>query len=546
MEAPPPAWKRWCVVAMVVALLAQMLVAMLLSAKDDTPTFDEPAHIGAGLAWYRYRDLNFDPDHPPLTMLLATLPLRLEKLKLPPDQSPDHIDEYSFGLQAMYRLNGTKGPHILWLARLPMIGLTLLFALCIFGFARDLFGARGGLVSLALASAYPDMITHGRFVDTDLAVAGFLLVTSWFLWKAMRGSAWWFLAASFAFGFALTSKSIALFFLPAMLFLVLVAHLVRSHRSSKSVPRRISEAVALGAMFVGIGIGVIWSLYVAVDPAVRWERPVPPRPHRLLDTVTERLPVPEPYRAGLFIRIDDNRYRRPAFLFGRSYRGGRRLFYPALLAVKTPLGTMALWLAGLAVIVWSRRRWELLAFLALAPLAYLGVAIMSQINIGVRHILPVPLSILVAAGAVTLVRKRAALVATVALVAFAMVSTWHVFPSYAAYVNEAFGGPNRAYKIMADSNLDWGQDLKRLHDFMQAHYPDEPFAVWYFGSTPISAYGFSPAQAWHGMRSPHPNLVAVSASQEDYQPAAFSEIAAAAGPPIAQIGHSILLFRLPA
>ena len=41
------------------------------------------------------------------------------------------------------------------------------------------------------------------------------------------------------------------------------------------------------------------------------------------------------------------------------------------------------------------------------------------------------------------------------------------FPFYISYFNETIGGSINGYKYVADSNLDWGQDLKRLAEYVE-------------------------------------------------------------------------------
>jgi hypothetical protein len=155
-----------------------------------------------------------------------------------------------------------------------------------------------------------------------------------------------------------------------------------------------------------------------------------------------------------------------AYLLGRRSTSGFWYFYPVVLAVKTPLALLGL--LGLAL-WWTfrdsgrvRRDWPVLAFVA----GILLVALFSRINIGVRHVLPVYFGFsLLAAGAVPELLERArtgrwiraALAAL--LLWFAGSSLW-CHPDYLAYTNELAGSAPE--KVLADSDLDWGQDMKRL------------------------------------------------------------------------------------
>lgn len=113
-----------------------------------------------------------------------------------------------------------------------------------------------------------------------------------------------------------------------------------------------------------------------------------------------------------------------------------------------------------------------------------ALATLSGTNIGYRHILVVPAFLTVATGALAglRVRGRRIVVAAVALVFLAGVSTWRVYPFYLAYGSELFGGPDKGYRLIAGSNLDWGQDLGRAARYVRDKHPGEPIYLLYFGT----------------------------------------------------------------
>lgn len=61
-------------------------------------------------------------------------------------------------------------------------------------------------------------------------------------------------------------------------------------------------------------------------------------------------------------------------------------------------------------------------------------------------------------------------------------------PRPLSYFNGLAGGPNNGYRLLADSNLDWGQDLPAIGQVMASVGAREPLAA-YFGSAPLEAYG---------------------------------------------------------
>ncbi|MGH2725740.1 MAG: phospholipid carrier-dependent glycosyltransferase, partial [Actinomycetota bacterium] len=234
--------------------------------------------------------------------------------------------------------------------------------------------------------------------------------------------------------------------------------------------------------------------------------------------------------------------RRRAFLNGDPYTGGRAIFYPAVIAMKTPLGTLAIWAIGLGVIVFARRRWDAVRALLPVPLTILGLAVLSSTNIGIRHIAVVPMFGAVAAGSTLLVRRG--LVVAAVLVAFVAVSVWRAFPADLSYVNEAFGGPSDAYRRLADSNADWGQDLFRLADYVRAHPDRTPDWILYFGTAVPGAYGIDARDATKARVEDVHGLVAVSTSWIDLFPDRYGWVTQR-GTPGELVGTTIVLYRIP-
>jgi hypothetical protein len=142
-----------------------------------------------------------------------------------------------------------------------------------------------------------------------------------------------------------------------------------------------------------------------------------------------------------------------------------------------------------------------------------------------------------------------------ALLGWAGVSTLSAHPAYLPYVNEFLGGPELAYQSFVDSNVDWGQDLKRLADWARANnVPSVHLA--YFGHADPAVYGlrYEPLR-----RDDRPNgVVAVSVSQLQgiAYPATYEQIGRVRGVgredfawlrrrrPTAVIGHSIFVYDL--
>ena len=87
-----------------------------------------------------------------------------------------------------------------------------------------------------------------------------------------------------------------------------------------------------------------------------------------------------------------------------------------------------------------------------------------------------------------MVRSWAPSVAAAGVLAWTAAGTLAVGPRYLQYFNEAAGGPDRGHRVLIDSNIDWGQDLIRLREYMDANHVDT-VALAYFGRVDPAVYG---------------------------------------------------------
>jgi hypothetical protein len=250
---------------------------------------------------------------------------------------------------------------------------------------------------------------------------------------------------------------------------------------------------------------------------------------------------------------------RPVFFAGDYSTSGWWSYFPVAIAIKTPMAILALAIAGLALALVKRRELEGFSVLCVvAPIAlFLGAAMASPLNIGVRHVLPVfPLMLLLAGVAVRAAmaaRAQAARVALALVVGGGVLETARVYPHTLAFFNALAGGPARGGEYLTDSNLDWGQDLKLLKEWMDANRVTH-INLAYFGNASPAYYGMRctllpGSTGYLGAANVQlPGYVAISRTilsgvylgpreREFYAP--FKDLA-----PVASIGHSINVYRL--
>jgi 4-amino-4-deoxy-L-arabinose transferase-like glycosyltransferase len=161
-----------------------------------------------------------------------------------------------------------------------------------------------------------------------------------------------------------------------------------------------------------------------------------------------------------------------AYLLGERSKSGWWYYFPVVFAVKTPL---VLLLLGSIGAVSTVRRWRgdwRLATPLLVVLSVLITGVVTNINIGVRHILPLyaAWAVLAAAGALALWRPGRLLLLRRVWVIGAL--TWFTIdvikesPYLLSYFNEI--SRRDPGSLLVDSNLDWGQDMLRLADELTA------------------------------------------------------------------------------
>ena len=172
--ATAPRRRTWLATLAALALLTCMAVAMVTTAVQQTPTIDEPVYVGAGASYLHHHSLRLNPEHPPLGKLVVGAGLQVAGIHLAPGVEGN---QQQVGQHLIYD-SGHDPYRVMLAARLPMIVLTLLFGVVVFAFGRDLAGAWGGLVALALYAFSPDVIAHGSLATLDVPAAGTSSVAS--------------------------------------------------------------------------------------------------------------------------------------------------------------------------------------------------------------------------------------------------------------------------------------------------------------------------------------------------------------------------------
>jgi len=471
-------------------LLALFAAQSLWFIATQSLTYDEPAHILAGSDAWRLGKFERWNDHPPLGRLWLALPIA----RTPLDAQVEFTDRDFL----VTRLS--PGPE--WLARhtRPMntllglaLGIALWFA------TRRVFSEGAANVALALFAFTPSLIAHFSVATTDGigALFIFLVAAQLIRWRRRR-SAWQTILMGLALGGLLLSK----FYAPPLVLLALVLVLLLGPDDARLLARRLNWKPALAALLIALFL--LWAGYFfhishldVGDGHVRASfpnRPLRDWPSSTTLHLSTFVPAGE-FVEGLRLVARNNHAGRPAWFLGKLYpHGGILAYYPVAIALKWPTVFLLFLVAGLCLRIWrtSRAPSDLLLMM-LFPVVFFAFALNAKFNIGERHILPLyPFALLLAAGIWE--RARASNLAkgvVILLLCLNAADALRYAPDYLAYFN-VFVRPQNRWRLLTDSNLDWGQGLIALRNYQQQH-PNEPFHLAYFGSIDPALYGIQAA-----------------------------------------------------
>jgi hypothetical protein len=486
----------WPAVAVILAVVGTLEVR---SARAEVQTWDEGIHIVAGYSYLTLGDYSWNVEHPPLVKMVSAWPLTLMGLTAHPYAADGKKnDQVQYGIDFLYK-NRRHADSILIAARSANILLTLLFACAVAWWTRRRWGPAAGVAAAALCAFDPNLMAHGRYVTTDFPVTVFFFFAC-VLWVEYleKATPWRLLAAAAAIGLALITKFSAVLLIPSLVILYAACWI----RRPREFPVR-RAALAAGVVF---SVTVLMVVVVYWPETLRCVRTTVPR----LSTVAVRnnaigrtlyrfgkwfhLPA-HAYLQGLNHVAEHNAGGHPSYLMGMRSETGWWYYFPAVFAVKSTMAALLATVLMLAAGLWQAWRREWLSPMALGlvvpPVLYFVFSMTSGINIGMRHILPVYPFLYVGAAAWLTTRANWRLGAGVlaAVVALQIAECARITPDYLAFFNELAGGPGRGPEYLVDSNIDWGQDVKKLGLWLDAHAGNRRARVFYFGNAQMRYYG---------------------------------------------------------
>lgn len=575
-------------------LLVVMAILAITSMAGDSGITDEVAHIPAGYSYLKFQDYRLNPEHPPLVKALSAVPLLFMNLRFPLEHvcwAEDVNGQWECGWQFIYHI-GNNADQILFWSRIPIVLLALLLGFFIFKWTKELYGPRTALFALFLYSFSPNILAHSRYVTTDLGLCVFFFISVYYFCKFVRKPCWLnLILAGLTFGLAQLSKFSAILLVPYFILLTIVILLVKRKTFKIFVP-------ALLLIFI-IGyllVGAVYQFTIAkmpldlqhrlIDESLASDLEIAGMTRDTLHNLTN-FSLGRPYAqyfTGLIMVFSHMAGGHTTYFLGETSNQGWWYFFIIAFLIKTPITVLILVLLtfflfakdfitsfksypvqsgmnGLSrackkITVYLWQHFEKFVF-ATCILMWIVVGMKSKLNIGLRYILPIYpfMFVLVAKEVIAFIQSKKQKIKSCFVIILVVLMVWYVganifiFPSYLAYFNEFIVGPKNGYKYMVDSNLDWGQDLKRLAKWVDEKGIDK-IKVDYFGGSVPEYYLGDKYMKWRSQDGPTTGWLAISATyfqtskwwkktsgQEDYTWLERYE-------PVEQIGYSILIYHI--
>lgn len=489
----------------------------------QSPTLNEPGHLVAGLHHWKTGDFTLYRVNPPLIRLVASVPATLLGYEEDWSGHYEHV-----GARPVFDMaedfvtaNGRSSLLYFRMARWALIPFSLLGAWVCFAWARDLFGDLAGLMAATLWCFSPMVLGHASMIAPDAHASSLGLAACYTFWRWLKVPTWrQAILTGVVLGFAELSKTTMILFYPLWP-LLWIAYRWRERRSMTIRCWRDEAGMLLFRMLIGLyvlnlgylGEGSFTQLkdfrFVS-DMLTGDDENMGAGGNRFADSWLGEVPVPLPanYVIGIDVQQRDfENFSRPSYLRGEFQAKGWWYYYAYAILVKAPLGTLGLILLALIGSLFGcgskADRRDLLILLAPAVIIFVIASSKFGFSHHSRYILPcVPFVFIWISGlarhvvllwetAPAIWRRRNVLpsisyrrwpsasagFATVCLLGWTTVSSLAVYPHSISHFNELAGGPKNGPSHLLNSNIDWGQDLLFLEEWIQDEGPSSEMPI---------------------------------------------------------------------
>ncbi|MFZ1684449.1 MAG: glycosyltransferase family 39 protein, partial [Candidatus Zixiibacteriota bacterium] len=536
------------------------------------------------------------------------------------------LAQWEFGDKILHQ-NGNDADAITFWARVPIILIALLLGLFIFLWTKQLAGSIAALFSALLYFFDPNILAHSHYVTTDIGIAAFIFFAFFFFVKFLEHPSWKnVLWAGLFLGLAQLAKFSAVLLFPIFgMFVVLYSLSISTDGEESPWKKRfVSLLTYLGkyTAIVFVCFVAIWVLYFfntvhmpgsVIAEIARAQFPndkligraaemsiIALSNHTLLKPLAE-------YFLGVFMVFARVAGGNTYYFLGNVSNHASAWYFPVVFLLKETLPMLFLLILTTGYTLYRMSKTiigeKLSSFPRLLRISfqshiaqwlmmffvffYSYVSITGNLNIGFRHLFPILpfLYVLVAKTLFDMLKRTENEISNkllrifyggAALIVIAIPVL--AYPTYLSYFNPIAGGHENGYVYVTDSNYDWGQDVKRLRNFVEQYNlcvstnfqentcqaltrkapptktPIEKIRVDYFGGSSPQFYLGNKYIPWHSYLAPEAGWYAISVGflqenlYKEKQPGEMSYEwlqAYDVTNPIAKAGDSLFIYYIP-
>lgn len=486
MDNRGTSFSRWDVIWLAVCGVLSSIWCVT-AATQVGATFDEPFYLRAGMDYWRHgtNAALMRAGTAPLALYVGTAPL--------------HVWERCTG--TTLDVNAADAQPSLMVARIAVLVFWWLLLIYTYLIAMQLAGRWAGRLAVAVLAAEPTCLAHASLFTTDIAVTACLLAL-WFHYRLGREGTWrWRVGLpALLYGIALSAKLSALAFGPIGL---AMAELAARLRDAKPVNVRGALRVAWQAWTAGpfwrdlCQIGFLGLTFLFVFCGSDWQTsasfiawadalPVETMLGQSMRWLSQNLHIFSNAGHAIAYQVKHNIRGHSVYVLGMAAPRAVWYYFPVAISIKTTLALLTL--PALLLLLSPRSLGNWACGVAATLLLF---SLNCRVQIGVRFMLPL-LAIAVAGLSAAMVNAIAfaprwrARVLTIAVVLCPLLAGWesaNVWPNGLCYTNEVWGGTEKGYRLLCDSNYDWGQGIPEL-----AAWAEERGLVdlIYFGTDPAA------------------------------------------------------------
>ncbi|MDR0608549.1 MAG: glycosyltransferase family 39 protein [Planctomycetaceae bacterium] len=524
--------------------------------------YNEHGRLASGLIHLKTGDYSTFHVNPPLADMMGSLPAFCAGTYCPTtaDLGFSHFGRMEYKAGDVWIKKNTD--HFYWMVcgRYCMIVFVLLGTVICYVWTKEVSGNFSAVIAAILWIFCPYILGHGCLICPDVpsaavGIAAFYFFHRWLKHPEMLEA----FITGLILGLAELTKFTLLIFYPLFIVLWFLYRKPDFKQSKQIFVLFATSLLVINMGYLFEGTGKLLGSYRFQTTLFTGYKTLADIPtgggNRFENTLLGYVPVPLPsnFVQGIDTQRLDFERGLPSYLRGEWSDHGWRYYYLYALLVKTPLGTIGLFLLAIFCTLFQKScniswRDEMVILL---PGIVLLVFVSSQTGFSVhsRYIIPaLPfffIWISKVGKAFTMKRPVIATMASI-LLAWSILSSLSIYPHSLSYFNELAAiipttedknypkplpeisetawqrktfcqkaqylfsaGPRNGARHLLDSNIDWGQDLFYLEKWYQKHPEAKNIKVAYWGSYPLNLTKI-PSNEMPPANNPQPGWYALS------------------------------------